>query len=139
MGPCPSACELGPAIDGERRRYRPAGGGRGQVCCYVAERRPGRPLLLVHDLRATSSAYEMRPLYESFRWRRPTFAPDLPGFGLSDRSELPYAPEFFATVLVELLRMPRRIDLAADVVALGRGAEIAARVACEQPGLVGSI
>jgi pimeloyl-ACP methyl ester carboxylesterase len=95
--------------------------------------------MLVHDLRATSSAYEMRPLFESFRWRRPTFALDLPGFGLSDRPEAPYAPAFLAAVVADLLRIPRRTDLAVDLVTLGRGSEIAARVACDQPGLVGSI
>jgi pimeloyl-ACP methyl ester carboxylesterase len=52
---------------------------------------------------------------------------------------LPYAPPLFASVVAELLRMPRRSDLAVDVVTLGRASEIAARVACDEPGLVGSI
>jgi pimeloyl-ACP methyl ester carboxylesterase len=139
MSRCSSARELGPAIDGERRLWRPEGRGLGQVCLYAADRRRGRPLLLVHDLQVTSSAYEMRPLFESFRWRRPTYALDLPGFGLSDRCELAYSPALFGFVLAELLRKLRRSDLAVDVVALGRGAEIAARVARDQPSLIRSI
>jgi pimeloyl-ACP methyl ester carboxylesterase len=139
MGPRPNVRELAPAIDGERRRWTSPAGGSGQVCCYVADGRPGRPVLLVHDLRVTSSAYEMRPLFECLRWRRPTFAPDLPGFGLSDRAELQYRPDLFAAVVAELLRRPRSPDLAVDAVTLGRGSEIVARVARDEPGLVRSL
>jgi pimeloyl-ACP methyl ester carboxylesterase len=139
MSPSPSASELGPAIDGERRRWHPQGHGLGHVCIYAAERARGRPVVLVHDLRASSSAYEMRPLFECFRWRRPTYTLDLPGFGLSDRGSLPYAPALFAFVLAEFLRKLRRVDPAIDVVALGRGSEVAARVARDEPGLVRSI
>jgi pimeloyl-ACP methyl ester carboxylesterase len=130
---------LGPAIDGRRRQWRPAAPELGQVCCYVADRRRGRPLVLVHDLRSTSSACEMRPLFESFRWRRPTFAIDLPGFGLSERSERPYPPAVFALALAELLRKMRARFASADVVALGRGAEAASRVATSEQGLIRSL
>jgi pimeloyl-ACP methyl ester carboxylesterase len=81
----------------------------------------------------------MRPLFESFRWRRPTFALDLPGFGLSDRPACCYSPELFAVVLAELLRKVRARHASADVVALGRGSEALARVAAEEQGLVRSI
>jgi pimeloyl-ACP methyl ester carboxylesterase len=134
-----NATDLGPAIDGKRRGWQPARSGVGRVCVYVAERRSGRPVVLLHDLGATSSAYEMRPLFESFRWRRPTFAIDLPGFGLSDRADLPYAPALFAAVLEELLLRLRRVDDSADVVALGRGSEVAVRVARGEPRLVRSL
>jgi pimeloyl-ACP methyl ester carboxylesterase len=139
MSPSPGAIELGPAIDGERRRWCPEGHGVGDVCIYAAERGRGRPLVLVHDLRATSSAYEMRPLFECFRWRRPTYALDLPGYGLSQRSSLPYAPALFAMVVAELLRKLRRTDPAVDVAALGRGCEVVARVARDEPALVRSL
>src|SRR3984957_15478758 len=120
---------LGPAIDGTRREWRPGAPELGQVCCYVAERRRGRPLVLVHDLRSTSSAREMRPLFESFRWRRPTFAIDLPGFGLSERSEDCHSPETAARVLAGVLHKLRPRLGSAALVALGRGSEAAARVA----------
>ena len=130
---------LGPAIDGRRRQWRPAAPELGQVCCYVADRRRGRPLVLVHDLRSTSSACEMRPLFESFRWRRPTFAIDLPGYGLSERSEREYPPALFALALAELLRKMRARFASADVVALGRGAEAASSVATSEQGLIRSL
>jgi pimeloyl-ACP methyl ester carboxylesterase len=130
---------IGPAIDGTRREWRPGAPELGQVCCYVAERRRGRPLVLVHDLRSTSSAREMRPLFESFRWRRPTFALDLPGFGLSERTHRTYEPALFALALAELLRKLRARFASADVVALGRGAEAASRVAVAEQGLIRSL
>ncbi len=134
-----SAQQLGPAIEGTRRQWRPGGSCAGQVCYYVAEHEHGRPLVFVHDLRPTSSAYEMRPLFECFRWRRPTFAIDLPGFGLSERAVPSFSTAALADVLEELCRKLRRADLAADVVALGRGSELVARVARDAPGLVRSL
>jgi pimeloyl-ACP methyl ester carboxylesterase len=140
MSPACCADVLGPAIDGDRRRWRPAVADAGELCLYAAERSRGRPLLLVHDLRATSSAYEMRPLFECFRWRRPTYALDFPGFGLSERAAgRRYSPLLFAAVLAELARGLRRGAAGIDMVALGRGAAIAARVACEGPSLCRSI
>ena len=98
---------LGPAIDGRRRQWRSVAFGTGQVCCYVADRPRGRPLVLVHDLRPTSSSSEMRPLFECFRWRRPTYAIDFPGYGLSDRSASSYSCRGLALLLGELLRKLR--------------------------------
>jgi pimeloyl-ACP methyl ester carboxylesterase len=93
----------------------------------------------LHDLTITSSAYEMRPLFESLRWRRPTVAIDFPGFGLSERGSSPCCPAKFAAMLEELFRELRRSDGAVDVVSLGRGSESAAIVARDQPELVRSL
>lgn len=139
MMPCPCAHELGPAIDGKCRRWKPSGHEPGRLCLYCADRRPGRALVLLHDLRATSSAYEVRPLFESFRWRRPTFAVDLPGFGLSDGFQAPCVPERSAAVLGELLPRLRRHDLPLDLLTIGRSSVLAARVAQDEPGLIRSI
>jgi pimeloyl-ACP methyl ester carboxylesterase len=135
----PSPPELGPAIDGERRRWCPTGFATEGISFYAAGRRRGRPLLLLHDLELGSSSYEMRPLFESLRWRRPTFAVDLPGFGLSDRADAPYDADLLARVIAEMLSKIRRADLAADVVALGSGSDVAARVARDVPALVRSL
>ncbi|MGH7271918.1 MAG: alpha/beta fold hydrolase, partial [Polyangiaceae bacterium] len=134
-----AADEFKPAIDGRRRHFHPNDRGLGYVCCYIAERGRGRPIVLVHDLRPTSSAFEMRPLFESLRWRRPTFALDLPGFGLSTRGEAPYSLDLFANVLGELVRKLRGTYASVDIVALGRGAEVAVRVASGDPSLVRSL
>lgn len=81
----------------------------------------------------------MRPLFECFRWRRPTYAIDLPGFGLSDRTAHAYPADRLALVLAEFLRRLRALHATADVVALGRGSEPTARVATREPGLVRSL
>jgi pimeloyl-ACP methyl ester carboxylesterase len=138
MGCATGAFELGPAIDGERRRWKPAGNALGVACVYAADRNGGRPVLFIHDLRATSSACEIRPLFECFRWRRPTYAIDLPGFGLSDRAVVPYSPALYAAVVAELGRKLRR-RAAIDLVALGRGAEVAARVVRDDRALARSL
>jgi pimeloyl-ACP methyl ester carboxylesterase len=139
MSSRPSPPELGAAIDGERRRWCPTGHATEGVSFYVAGRRRGRPLVLVHDLGLGSSSYEMRPLFECLRWRRPTYAVDLPGFGLSDRADLRYSTGLFAHVLAEMLGKIRRADLTADVVALGSGSDVAAWVARDAPSLVRSL
>jgi pimeloyl-ACP methyl ester carboxylesterase len=81
----------------------------------------------------------MRPLFECFRWRRPTYAIDFPGYGLSDRCASSYSCRGLALLLGELLRKLRTRHATADVVALDRGSEPAARVALEEPGLMRSL
>jgi pimeloyl-ACP methyl ester carboxylesterase len=49
------------------------------------------PLLLIHSVNAAASAYEVRPLFDHYRGRRPVYALDLPGFGQSDRSDRLYS------------------------------------------------
>jgi pimeloyl-ACP methyl ester carboxylesterase len=58
--------------------------GGGQVLVRSSgEDRPGRPMLLLHDGRASSRT--MEPLMRALARRRPVFAPDLPDNGASDR------------------------------------------------------
>ncbi len=71
---------LPPALSGERRVIR---GSAGPLSYYA--RGAGKPVLLIHSINAAASAYEMRPIYERIVDAR-VFAPDLPGFGFSDRS-----------------------------------------------------
>ncbi|MFN2328079.1 MAG: alpha/beta fold hydrolase [Chromatocurvus sp.] len=88
---------------------------------------PGRPLLLLHSINAAPSAMEMKPLFEHYRGKRPVYAPDLPGFGQSQRGDRDYSPELYAETirgfLAEVIGEP------ADVVALSTSAEFAARAA----------
>lgn len=64
-------------VDGQRMHFRtaPCGGGRASP--------PGRPVVLVHGL-AVSSRY-MVPTAGWLSRDHPVFAPDLPGFGRSDK------------------------------------------------------
>jgi pimeloyl-ACP methyl ester carboxylesterase len=72
----------------------------------------------------------MKPLFEHYRQQRPVYAPDLPGFGQSDRADRSYSPEFYAEVISAFL--DEVVGEAADVVALSTSAEFAARASLTQ-------
>ena len=109
--------------------------GIGRVVCYdaVPTGAVQPPLLLVHSVNAAATAYEMKPLFEHYRKIRPVYALDLPGFGLSDRSERPYTPRVMTDAVLRLADEIRRRhgDATIDVIALSLGCEFAARAATE--------
>lgn len=98
---------------------------------------PGRhrPLLLVHSINAAASAYEVRPLYEHYRATRTVYAPDLPGFGFSERSDRAYTPRLMTDALLAMVEEIRRIHGPApiDALALSLSCEFLARAAVEMP------
>ncbi len=129
---------LPPAIDAERRELQSPIAGR--IAYYADDIGRERPLVLIHSINAGASAYEMRPLVEFFRGRRPVYAPDLPGFGFSERTNRTYSPEMYTAAVIELLReINAGARGGADVVALSLGSEFAARAAIEQPELIHSL
>ena len=75
-----------------------------------------RPLLLIHSVNAAGSAYEVRPLFDHARATRPVYAIDLPGFGLSERSDRAYTPRLMTdAVLAAAAEIRRRHgDVAID-------------------------
>ena len=105
------------------------------------ERAPGRPLLLLHSINAAASAYEMKPLFEHYRRERPVYAPDLPGYGLSDRSARMYSPRLMTDAIHAVLALIRRKhgDLPVDAMALSLSCEFLARAATEDPGAFRSL
>jgi pimeloyl-ACP methyl ester carboxylesterase len=133
--PLPDAClpacrtALPEAISAPRRVLESQQAGR--VSYYADTQAQGRPLVLVHSINAAPSAFEMRPLFEHFRSQRPVFAPDLPGFGFSDRRAHRYSPELYADALTDFLAEVVREP--ADVVAFSLGSEFAARAALAVP------
>lgn len=124
-----------PAIPAEQERFV------GQVSrflnVYVDRQRAGRPLVLVHSINAAASAYEMRPLFEHYRTRRPVYALDLPGFGFSERADRVYSPQVYKEAILDLLRL--KVKEPADIITLSLGGEFAAMAALEAPELVHSI
>lgn len=93
------------------------------------------PLLLVHSINASGSAAEMRPIYEHARQTRPVLAIDLPGFGLSERSDRAYTPRLMADALHQAAAWLREQHNApqVDILGLSLGGEYAARAAVENP------
>jgi pimeloyl-ACP methyl ester carboxylesterase len=117
---------LPPALEGEQILF-------GGVNCYVAG--GGPPMVLVHSVNAVPSAAEMRPLFEHYRATHTVFAIDLPGFGLSDRSDRHYDPRLMTDALHALAEQVRRRCGAVpiDALAASLSCEFLARAAVEQP------
>ena len=126
-----------PLEDGRAERQAMLNHAVGRVSYYVDCRASGRPLVLIHSINAAASAYEMSPLFHAYRDRRPVFAPDLPGFGFSERSARAYSPELYTQAVIDFLE--RQVGEAADVAALSLGAEFVARAALRRPELFHSI
>ncbi len=103
------------------------------VACHVAGEGP--PLLLVHSVNAAASAHELRPLIEHWRHTRTVFAPDLPGFGASDRSRRDYTPRLMTDALhaTRALIRKRSGDAPVDALAVSLSCEFLARAAVERP------
>lgn len=122
----PGGHVLPPALDGERISF-------GGLNCYVTG--SGPPLVLVHSINAVPSAAEVRPLYEHYSATRTVFAIDLPGFGLSDRSDRRYDPRLMTDALHALAEQVRKRcgDVPIDALAASLGCEFLARAAVEQP------
>ena len=126
---------LDPALPGERTSLTTSGG---HVTFYASDDGEGVPLLLIHSINAAASAFEMRPLFLHYVGRRPVYAIDLPGFGLSERREQIYTPcimvDAIHAAVIEIGR--RHLGAQIDLVALSISCEYAARAALERPDWV---
>jgi pimeloyl-ACP methyl ester carboxylesterase len=97
----------------------------------------GTPLVLVHGINAAASSLEMRrnfrPLGVYFR----VYAPDLLGFGLSDRPAVFYTAQIYTDLLADFLREVVREP--AHLLASSLSSAYAVRVAQEHPELARSL
>jgi pimeloyl-ACP methyl ester carboxylesterase len=98
------------------------------------------PLLLVHSVNAAATAYEMKTLFEHYRSMRAVYALDLPGFGLSDRSDRKYTPRLMTDAIHATVReiQANHGGSSIDIVALSLGCEFVARAATETPNAFGT-
>jgi pimeloyl-ACP methyl ester carboxylesterase len=128
--PLMNAVPLEPALPGERLEWLSEGR---RLVAYVDG--AGPPLLLVHSVNAAASAAEMRPLHAHYRKTRTVFSIDLPGFGLSDRSDRPYTPRLMTQALHSLTEQARQRcgPQPVDALALSLSCEFLARAASQAP------
>jgi len=129
---------LRPALGGERRELQTER--VGLLSWYQDAPAPassGTPLLLIHSINAAASAYEVKPLYDHYRQQRPVFAPDLPGYGFSQRSRRFYDPRLMTDAIHALCAEIRSQygPGPIDAMALSLSAEFLARAATENPSL----
>ena len=109
----------------------------GRLSYYADASGKGTPLVLLHSINAAPSAYEMKPIFDHYRGKRPVFALDLPGFGFSERSDRLYSPQLYQDAIVEFIRDV--VKKPADVVALSLSAEFAALAAAHSPEWIRSL
>jgi len=94
-----------------------------------------RPLVLIHSINAAGSACEVKPIYDHYRRERPVIALDLPGFGLSERTQRAYTPRLMTDAIhavVSHIRNERSVATV-DAIALSLSCEFLARAASEAP------
>jgi len=110
------------------------GGGAGRIALYRAGPASGVPLLLIHSINATPSAYEVKPLFDHYAGQRPVIALDLPGFGQSDRSDRNYGVETMTGAIHAAVdAIHREHPGPVDALALSLSCEFLARAALERP------
>ncbi len=91
---------LPPAVDAEQRSVDEQAG---RLSYYVAGE--GAPVLLLHSINAAGSVYEIKPVFEALSSSYRVYAPDLPGFGFSDRSRRAYTVDLYVNAIVDMLNL----------------------------------
>jgi pimeloyl-ACP methyl ester carboxylesterase len=76
----------------------------GNVAVYQAGDPSNPPLVLLHGHNAAASAFEMRYPFSLLSGRYHVYAPDLLGYGLSDRPNIEYTPGLYLELIEDLLR-----------------------------------
>ncbi len=117
-------------LPGEARIYRWK---RGHIFYKVLGAVDAPPLVLLHKPGIGASAYEMRKIMEPLaQWYR-VYAPDLLGFGLSDRPRTDYSAEVYTTLCRDFLT--DEVKQPAIVLASGLSCNYAVAVAAGSPEL----
>jgi pimeloyl-ACP methyl ester carboxylesterase len=119
---------LPPAVAGDRHETQ---GRSGRLSYYVAGR--GGPMLLLHSINAAASVREVQPAFEYAVRSYRVYAPDLPGYGFSDRSPRTYDVRLFCDAIRDMLDViaGEHGNAPVDALALSLSAEFLARVATE--------
>jgi len=127
---------LPPALPGADRDLDDEDAGR----LHIYESGPDEPgtdtpVVLVHSVNAAANAREMKPLFERLRSDRLVMAFDLPGFGLSERSDRQYTPRLMTDALHAVVAdvRGRHGGAAVDAIALSTSCEFLARAVVERP------
>jgi len=90
-----------PFLPGEQGSYR----WRGFDIAYTAAGDPEQPdLVLFHGINAAASNHEFHAVFEQLAEEYHVIAPDLPGFGHSDRPPLLYSASLLTTFVRDFLR-----------------------------------
>jgi pimeloyl-ACP methyl ester carboxylesterase len=94
----------------------------------------GPPLVLLHGVHAAASSFEMRKIFEPLADRFTVYAPDLLGFGKSDRPPLEYSGELYADLVTDFL--DQAVGGPCAIVASSLSSAYAVAAAVRRPTLV---
>ncbi|NHX35703.1 MULTISPECIES: alpha/beta fold hydrolase [Halolamina] len=123
------AGDLPPALDGMQRTYR----WRGMNVAYTEAGDPADPdLVLLHGVNAAGSSGEWRAVFDELAREYHVIAPDLPGYGRSDRPPVRYSAPLYEAFVESFLGEFGDADGPA-VVASSLSAAYAAAAAREVP------
>jgi len=94
------AGQLQPFLDGDRGTYR----WRGFDVAYTEAGDPeAQDLLLFHGINAAASSHEFYRIFDALSEQYHVIAPDLPGFGGSDRPPLLYSASLYETFVADAI------------------------------------
>lgn len=121
---------------GEPRRFEWR---HGDIAYKAAgESNPGAPLLFVHGIGAGASGFMWRKNFDALAQDFRVYAPDLLGFGLSDKpAGVSYSSDLYVELIADFIDSVAGAP--AHIVASSLGAAYAVRVADERPELVRSL
>lgn len=109
---------------------------RGHKVAYY-EQGQGDPVVLVHGIYATASAFEMRELFVRLGSDHRVIAIDLLGFGASDRPDIEYRAELYIDLLIAFVR--EVVDAPVHLIASSLSAAFAASAAVRDPAALRSL
>lgn len=95
----------------------------------------GSPLILVHSINAAASAAEVRPVFELMCLHHTVYAIDLPGYGVSEKSDCKYTPRLMTDAILDLASHVQSLhgNVGVDALAVSLSCEFLARAAVEKP------
>lgn len=124
------------SLGGEARAFASA---YGSVYYRTAGAEGREPLVFLHDIGAGASSFMWRKNFDALATDFRVHAPDLLGFGLSDKpANAPYSADLYVALIRDFLGAEAR-HAPAHLVAGGLSAAFAVRVADEHPALVSSL
>jgi len=112
------------ALEGDSQIFRFRGG---DIFYKVRGPQGAQPVLLLHGIHLGSSSFEWRKNFHALGQSFRVYAPDLPGFGLSDRSVIEYNADLYINLISDFAR--EVIARPSMVVARGQSAAFATRAA----------
>lgn len=98
----------------------------------------GPPLLFIHGIGAGASSFMWRKNFDALARDFPVYAPDLLGFGFSDKpGSAPYSADLYVELITDFIREVTAYPV--NVIASSLGAAYAVRVAHEHPELINAL